>query len=308
MKILRPSPIKQKYWKGVERQIQKIFDEVYQDLFKLTKKEQELYNDVNAIVSAILNQQIGFDDGSFFGQFNSTLTKELRSIGAKYDKTSKTWKLPSKELPQNIQMAVVQRQAMDASLNNKALAIIDNIDINKIITDNGLNNIYERTITSMSSDIDKTIGIKVTMTETQRNIIADEWSENLDLYIKGFLDDNVSELRELVYDNTERGQRAENLVKSIESRYSVTKSKAKFLARQETSLLMSKMRETRYKDAGIQKYKWSTSNDVRVRPRHKDLDGEVFFWDSPPIVDNKGNRKHPGEDFNCRCLAIPIIE
>lgn len=308
MKIFRPSPTKESYWGDVERRIQKIFDEVYRDLFKLTKKEQELYNNNDPLVEALLNAQIAFKDGSFFGQFNSTLTRELRNIGATYDRLNKTWKLPTKELPQNLQMAIVQRESMDAALNNKAFAIIDNIDINKIIADNSLNNTYERTIRKMGSDIDKTIGIKVAMTEAQKSIIADEWSNNLDLYIKGFLEKNVTELRELVYTNVERGQRAENLVKSIESRYSVTKSKAKFLARQETSLLMSKMRETRYKDAGIIKYKWSSSNDSRVRPRHKDLDGKVFFWDSPPIVDNKGNRKHPGEDFNCRCLAIPIIE
>lgn len=79
------------------------------------------------------------------------------------------------------------------------------------------------------------------------------------------------------------------------------------MARQETSLLTAKYRKLRYTDVGITKYRWSTSHDDRVRKRHKELDGQVFDFEAPPIVNEKGDRKNPGEDFGCRCQAIPII-
>jgi len=108
--------------------------------------------------------------------------------------------------------------------------------------------------------------------------------------------------------NTMSGQRANNIVKLIQANYNTSLNKAKFLARQETSLLMSSMREQRYKDAGITRYKWSTSHDERVRPLHKRVNGQVFSWDNPPIVGELGEALNPGEDYNCRCVAIPIIE
>lgn len=307
MKQLNPTPLKQQYWSEVEKRIQKVFNKIYADLFELIRPETELYNSTS-ITSAIAKSKIYYVNGNFIGKFNSSLTKELREIGAVFDSKSKTWKLPESELPIHIQSSIVQKQAEMATMQNKAVAIIDSIDVNQIIDDSDIKKTYESSIQKMSNDIDKSIGIKVSITDKQREIIAKEWSDNLDLYIKKFTQENISQLREDVQKNVERGQRAENLVKSIQSRYNVTKSKAQFLARQETSLLMSKMRKTRYKDAGLQKYKWSTSHDERVRDMHRELDGKIYFWDSPPIVNNKGERAHPGEDFNCRCNAIPIIE
>jgi SPP1 gp7 family putative phage head morphogenesis protein len=53
---------------------------------------------------------------------------------------------------------------------------------------------------------------------------------------------------------------------------------------------------------------WSTSHDRRVRDSHKELNGRVFTWDNPPIVDPaRGRRAHPGQDYGCRCVAVPVM-
>jgi uncharacterized protein with gpF-like domain len=50
-----------------------------------------------------------------------------------------------------------------------------------------------------------------------------------------------------------------------------------------------------------------------VRKRHRELgamseSGTVFKYSEPPIVDVRtGRRANPGEDFQCRCTANPII-
>ena len=46
-------------------------------------------------------------------------------------------------------------------------------------------------------------------------------------------------------------------------------------------------------------YVWYTRNDNKVRNLHAERHGKIFRWDTPP----QGG--HPGEDYNCRCLAIP---
>lgn len=312
MKNLPPAPYKNKYWDVVEKKILKIFDDMlYRELFALTRKQEELYNNKNDLVTSIIEGNIAYRNGSFSGAFNSTTSKELRAIGAKYDKKSRTWKLPRKSLPPQVISSLALRDAKDQSLNNQIIAVIDDVNINQVIADANIPASYRKTISGMNKDIGdtlKAVGVKAVLSRAESEIISEQWAENLDLYIKGFAEQNILQLRQKIEQNTASGRRAENMVKAIQQSYGVTRSKAKFLARQETSLLMSKMRETRYKGAGVQRYRWSTSKDGRVREDHRDLQGKIFSWDNPPITDDLGNRNHPGEDFGCRCVPIPILE
>ncbi|MCP4393335.1 MAG: hypothetical protein GY804_03565, partial [Alphaproteobacteria bacterium] len=50
------------------------------------------------------------------------------------------------------------------------------------------------------------------------------------------------------------------------------------------------------------KYIWHTQKDSKTRSSHADRDGKVFEWAHPP----EGG--HPGEDYNCRCWAEPVME
>lgn len=50
-----------------------------------------------------------------------------------------------------------------------------------------------------------------------------------------------------------------------------------------------------------EQYVWRTQHDERVRTSHRVNDGRIFSWSEPPLTG------HPGEDYNCRCEAIPYI-
>jgi SPP1 gp7 family putative phage head morphogenesis protein len=52
-------------------------------------------------------------------------------------------------------------------------------------------------------------------------------------------------------------------------------------------------------------YTWRTRRDGRVRSSHRALEGTQQRWDDPPVISLDGRRGHPGEDFNCRCIALP---
>ena len=174
---------------------------------------------------------------------------------------------------------------------------------------------FDKSIESTLDDLEKqfkstTIDLSVPMTLSPmiEERLKVEYTENMDLYIQQWQEEAIERLRRQIEANSAEGFRSERMASIIQAEYGVSQNKAKFLARQETSLLVSKYRQSRYQEAGISRYRWSTSHDERVRHDHKLLAGQVFSWDSPPVVDlATGRRAHPGEDFNCRCIAVPIV-
>jgi SPP1 gp7 family putative phage head morphogenesis protein len=98
------------------------------------------------------------------------------------------------------------------------------------------------------------------------------------------------------------GLRVEDLAQQIQERANVGTSRAELIARDQTLKMNSALTQSRMVSAGVESYVWSTSKDDRVREEHAALEGETFTWSDPPDVG------HPGEDFQCRCVAIPVIQ
>ncbi len=111
-----------------------------------------------------------------------------------------------------------------------------------------------------------------------------------------------------ILDDAQRGAwRVEDLKDKIQDAFGMTQSKADLLARDQTLKLNGELTELRQTNAGITSYIWTTSEDERVRPAHADLDGTEQSWDDPPEVSDDGRREHPGGDYQCRCVAVPIL-
>ena len=102
------------------------------------------------------------------------------------------------------------------------------------------------------------------------------------------------------------GTRWESLAGRIKEIGDVTDSRARLIARDQTSKMNAAFNQTRQTGLGIETYTWQTSSDERVRESHAELDGETFSWDDPPDVD--GEPANPGEPINCRCVALPNID
>lgn len=98
------------------------------------------------------------------------------------------------------------------------------------------------------------------------------------------------------------GKRHEELAAEIAGRFEVSASRAAFIARNETGTLYGQITATRQKSAGVLRFIWRTSHDERVRPEHEALDGQIFEYADPPSIGV------PGEDFNCRCYAEPVLD
>lgn len=125
---------------------------------------------------------------------------------------------------------------------------------------------------------------------------------NIDL-ITSIPEQYFEKLGDAVGKNMERGMRFEDLAKEIERIGDVTESRAKLIARDQTSKMNGAFNKARQTSLGIDKYMWQTAGDERVRDEHNENDGKIFNWNDPPAATG-----HPGEDINCRCVAVPYFD
>lgn len=312
MKIGKPVIDKKKYSKDVEKKIKLLFDFLLYEGIENILKDKPIYNSNDTIINALNTAKIQYVDGSFSGSFDARISKSLKAIGAIFDSRTGFFNLSVDKMPMEIRQAIAVSTSFYATQALKILDFIDNINPTELIETFSISTDYGVTLTDLDKQIVETLKNDIQVipefTEEMKINLVKDYNKNMKLYINNWAEEEIVNLREIVEQNTWVGGRASNLEKEIQKRKKVSASKAKFLARQETSLLVSKYREQRYKSLGITTYQWQTSNDERVREDHKILDGTMQSWDSPPIVDRKtGRTAHAGEDFGCRCVAKPII-
>lgn len=113
-------------------------------------------------------------------------------------------------------------------------------------------------------------------------------------------------------------------IKSINS--SLSDKKCKLLARDQIGKLNGQVTQAQMEEIGLDMYIWSTSGDERVRgnpagkyagasPSHYLMDNLLCRWDDPNVYSPDGGkhwierpfnavRLHPGQDIQCRCVAL----
>lgn len=136
-----------------------------------------------------------------------------------------------------------------------------------------------------------------------------EWiDDNVDL-IKTIPNDSLSEMRELIFEGYRNGKPTTQIVKEIQRVYGTERRHAQLIARDQIAKLNGQITRLQQEDAGVTEYIWSTSGDSRVRASHAALNNKRFKWSDPPVVDTKtGRRCHPGEDYQCRCVALAVFD
>lgn len=126
--------------------------------------------------------------------------------------------------------------------------------------------------------------------------------------ITNLRDEHVTAVSDILRAATASGARHEDVAPEIADRLGVGFSRAKLIARDQTNKINSQMAQASAASAGIEEYTWGTAKDENVRPDHKRLQGRRFRYDDPPVTDQRtGRRNNPGEDIQCRCVAIPVI-
>lgn len=275
-----------------------------------------LNSSTEALQEAIRSGQIEFHQGRFTGKFGFEITRALRGLGAEWDSRSKSYRITLDRLPYDVRAAISGsftrfQQKIDA-IDDKLAKILPEEIAGRL----QISQLFDQTLWKTDREFQATVkGVAVTpeLTPEQRKKIADEWQNNMRLWVKDFTAQEIVKLREQIQKSVFAGNRYESAIATIRKSFAVTMNKAKFLARQETGLLMAKFTESRYQAAGVSEYKWGCVAGSKlhpVRPAHKALEGKIFSWDNPPITSAPNEpvrRNNPKQDYNCRCYAIPIV-
>ena len=176
----------------------------------------------------------------------------------------------------------------------------------------GLEVIGKRVSTINATELQRVVGVSIREAAPEIASNIEAWRALNVSRIKSLAGQELVEITQLLESSELIGARVEVLRKAIEDRFSVTRSKAALLARDQTLTLNSQIAKARQQAVGISEYVWTTSGDERVRTfddgntDHSILDGKTFRWDTGADVGD-GRMLNPGEDYQCRCTAFPVL-
>ena len=132
---LQPIRTSTSEWDEIEARIKRAFLEaIYRPLLKALKIPQKKLKNApdSALVEAIKEGKITYKAGIFRGQFNASISKELRSLGAVWDKKSASYKISSIDLPIPLRAAISTAEVFYAGkmlVIDKQLAAADDFNM-----------------------------------------------------------------------------------------------------------------------------------------------------------------------------------
>ena len=152
-------------------------------------------------------------------------------------------------------------------------------------------------------------GVNPTKEDPDRfNALLNNWARNNAALIKDIPFKTMMQIRDATVDALMTGKNTEDMTSDVydimSERTDVTDSRARLIARDQVAKLNGGLTRQRQEDIGVDSYTWRTVGDERVRDTHESVDGQVFSWDNPP---SETDDNHPGEDYQCRCWAEPIL-
>ena len=130
-------------------------------------------------------------------------------------------------------------------------------------------------------------------------------ADNVDL-ITSLPKQAASRVHELTQEGLMGSRRAADIAAEILRTGHVTESRAMLIARTEVARTASGLSIIRAQHIGCTHYVWRTSRDGDVRKSHKEMEGQVIAFASPPTLSD-GMTTHAGQVFNCRCYPEIIV-
>lgn len=135
-----------------------------------------------------------------------------------------------------------------------------------------------------------------------------------DAIVSGFVSDNVAQIkglrrqaRDSIEDIVRRGWRsgatADELAAEIRRRYGfMRKSRAALIAADQIGKLNGELTRARLLGAGVERGRWRTKRDGRVRDAHRALEGVEF-----DLQVGVPKERFPGWPIRCRCWTEPVL-
>jgi len=207
---------------------------------------------------------------------------------------------------------------------NRILDRLESMDINNFATQLArgfTTRLNQNSSNSFNSNIKNSVGL-----DLNRIVSTPELNDALNMaiinntaLIKSIKDEYKDNVSKLLRDNVFNGERPTNIVTQIKDIGGVTKSRAAFIARDQTSKVNADITQIRAEALGSRTYVWSASMDERTRESHKVLDGMLCKFDDNTVYsDDDGvtwkkrssigaEEQMAGKSYNCRCVILPVV-
>lgn len=304
--------LKESYAKLIEKKISYYLDKfIYFPLFEIINEKPKAVNsqsDIDIINQALKAGLIYYEYGAFSAKdkFSNKIVLIFQKWGAKFNRYKKQYELPLNNIPEQIRIEIAQSkmklemkyQAIDTFLED----IQNNLDeyVNKMIFDDEVKTILDDAGDEVQKNTRKIAVIVPELDERQKQEIADTYTNSMRYYIKDFEEKRIPEMRAKVQELTLQGYRPDSIAKMLQKEYGIKERKAKFLAQNETSIMLAEYKRVTYQKMGFEYFKWSTIIDGKERELHKELNGQIFRYDNPPVIDERtGQTGLPGQTYNC---------
>ena len=152
---------------------------------------------------------------------------------------------------------------------------------------------------ALTKEINRLVGIDISPLIQSH---AEDIKQALDYckdYIVSIPQKYLADVQSKVLLNIQKGMRSSSIVKELANQYGITLNRAKVIARDQTSKFNLALTTAQAKDIGSDEFKFSTSQDERVRPTHRDADGKLCR-----VGDSVYNLRY---DVMCRCVLITVV-
>ena len=318
--ILKPIKYKKAYEDVIANTIIVwLWANVFQECF-IILKNNVVDNAGGVLIDEIYSGNIFYQGGAFYSlktRFSNSQSVELERIGAKYSKYRQAYVISEAKLPNDIRWAIETAKAKTAG---KAIAIKTFLANQlgqlaelqkKLVFDGAVNAIMQdlQERVYKNAKMHKIELITPKIDDFMGEQIAKRYTDNLNFWIKGWTEEKIVEMREVVGQMSIEGKGTKTISDYLAKEFGVAQSKARFLARNETAIATTSYLSAKYEQEGFSKFKWITRLDGRERPLHRELNGQIFRFDNPPIIDERtGQRGLPSQTYNCRCSFSPVAD
>ena len=167
--------------------------------------------------------------------------------------------------------------------------------------------------------IEKTFGEKLDATHYDDDFyksVLEKWVKHNEKLMDEFIQNVLDDVKKCVVDMLGKKESPANIAKSIKEILDKATKHAMQMSKDQVAALNSEIEKLHCEDSGSDSYIWITKKDDRVRECHRTLHGKIFSWNDPPemwhvsamgeiVMD--GRKCHPGQDYRCRCIALPIF-
>lgn len=152
---------------------------------------------------------------------------------------------------------------------------------------------------ALTKEINRLVGIDISPFIQSHTDDIKQALEYCKDYIVSIPQKYLADVQSTVLLNIQKGMRSSSIVKELANQYGITLNRAKVIARDQTSKLNLALTTAQAKDIGSDEFKFSTSQDERVRSTHRAADGKLC-----KVGDSVYNLRY---DVMCRCVLIIVV-